>query len=135
MNKLNIGMSSIVVIFIILCMTSFSTLSYVTAHNDYKLTQISVQHTTAYQTACNLAEEQLALLDDITTTAEQSQNFYKETARLCKETANISVKNKTFSYEIDMNDTQKLSISGILTANKNNDNTHFTVKQWKVISK
>jgi fructose-1,6-bisphosphatase len=135
MKKLNIGMPSIVVIFFILCMTSFATLSYVTAHNDYKLTNTSVQHTIDYHNASSKAEEQLAILDEITVKAESSNDFYRTVQKLCKQTSNILVQNQNFSYEIDMNDTQKLCVSGIVSRETNSNHTHFTVKQWSIVLK
>lgn len=60
---LNIGSSSILVIFIILCLVTFATLSMVSANADYKLSKKLAVRTKAYYTANNQAEELLSVID------------------------------------------------------------------------
>ncbi len=59
----NAGSSSILLIFVILCLISFATLSIVSANADYKLGQKILTRTTAYYDACNQAEESIAAID------------------------------------------------------------------------
>lgn len=58
-----IGSASILVIFVILCLVSFATLSIVSANADYKLSTKVVDRTTAYYDAVCKAEACLAQLD------------------------------------------------------------------------
>lgn len=60
---LNIGSSSILVIFIVLCLVTFATLSMVSANADYKLSKKLAVRTTAYYNANNKAEELLSVVD------------------------------------------------------------------------
>lgn len=61
---LNVGTSSILFIFIILCLVSFATLSLSSAMSDFKLSQRVCENAENYYTACNEAEELLASFDD-----------------------------------------------------------------------
>lgn len=60
---INIGSSSILLIFIILCLISFASLSIVSSNADYKLGQKIIKRTTAYYNACNEAEKTIAEID------------------------------------------------------------------------
>lgn len=57
---LNIGASSILVVFILLCLVTFSVLSLVSANADLKLSKRVAEHTREYYDATSEAEEILA---------------------------------------------------------------------------
>ncbi len=61
--SLNVGVSSILFIFVILCLVSFSTLSLASAMSDYKREEKVKPHSEVYFEACNEAQEGLAELD------------------------------------------------------------------------
>lgn len=61
--SLNIGISSMLFIFIILCIVSFAVLSLASAQSDYRLSKKVYDHTKAYSEACNEAEERIANTD------------------------------------------------------------------------
>jgi hypothetical protein len=61
--SLNVGISSILFIFIILCLVSFAILSLSSAMSDYKLTSRVATNNTGYYEACNSAEDLLANFD------------------------------------------------------------------------
>lgn len=63
-NILNIGTSSLLVIFIILCLVTFATLSVVSANADYKLSQTLDSRTKDYYLASNQAERILNTIDN-----------------------------------------------------------------------
>lgn len=56
---ISVGSSSILVIFVVLCLTTFAALSMVSANADYKLTQKTAQATSAFYAADAAAEEKL----------------------------------------------------------------------------
>lgn len=56
---ISVGSSSILAIFVVLCLTTFATLSLVSARADYKLTQKTAQATSEYYAADLKAEELL----------------------------------------------------------------------------
>lgn len=59
---ISVGSSSILAIFVVLCLTTFATLSLVSARADYKLTQKTAQSTSEYYAADTKAEELLQQL-------------------------------------------------------------------------
>lgn len=59
----NVGSSSILLIFVILCLISFATLSIVSANADAKLSSRVAERTAAYYEACNQAQENIANID------------------------------------------------------------------------
>ena len=59
-----IGFSSILVIFVMLSLTTFTVLTLVSANADYKLSKRVAERTTEYYSADTRAEEKLALIDD-----------------------------------------------------------------------
>ncbi len=63
--RISIGASSILMIFVILCLTTFSVLSFVTANADYKLTEKSFQTVSSYYQADAQAQETLAAIDSV----------------------------------------------------------------------
>ena len=60
---INIGFTSIIMVFITICLATFATLSVVTANSDFKLSQKFADKTTAYYEADQLAQEMLYELD------------------------------------------------------------------------
>ena len=61
--QVNVGSSSILIIFVVLCLVSFAALSIVSANADYKLSNKVTQRTTSYYEAGQSAAEALRTLD------------------------------------------------------------------------
>ena len=61
----NIGASSLLVIFLILCLITFAILSLSSAKSDYSFSQRLAQHRQAYYNACAKAEEIVEEIDSI----------------------------------------------------------------------
>lgn len=72
----NVGGSSILVIFILLCLTTFATLSMVSANADLKLTEKAASATQEYYAADAQAERTLAVIHSI---SEQCRKENPET--------------------------------------------------------
>ncbi len=54
-----IGVSSLLVVFIILCLVTFACLSLSTAKSDYEFAKKNAAYKTAYYKACNQAEQNI----------------------------------------------------------------------------
>ena len=67
----NIGLSSLLIVFLILCLTTFALLALSTAKSDDTLSKKLADHRTDYYAASSQAEEILAQIDAI---LEQKQN-------------------------------------------------------------
>lgn len=63
-SGIGVGISSILMIFVALCLTIFATLSYLSARADGKLTERFVAATESYYAADAAAEETLAAIAD-----------------------------------------------------------------------
>lgn len=122
----NIGSSSILLIFVLLCLVSFAALSIVSANTDHKLGQKILTRTASYYEACNLAEEAIASLDrelwDIYAASENEEEYF-------------AAAGSRKSYRFPISDLQELDIQiEILYPEKSGD-TCYRIESWKVISK
>ena len=81
---MNIGLSSILLIFVVLCLVSFSILSIVSANADKKLSLKVLNRSIAYYNACNEAETTLRDVD------EQLHTIYSSSADTSSYLASIS---------------------------------------------
>lgn len=72
---LNIGTSSILLVFVLLCLVTFAILSIVNANMDYQLSKKNAEHTRAYYQADLKAKQELAEIDDILYSEYKSQSF------------------------------------------------------------
>lgn len=101
--SLNIGLPSILLIFVVLCLVSFGVLSLVSANSDNKLSQKVLQRSDHYYAICNEAEELLAdinsqLLDAYISC--QSKDGYFD-----------AIKDTPTDYSYALSDLQELKIS------------------------
>lgn len=75
---LNIGTSSLLVVFLVLCLVIFAVLTLASAQNDYRFAKRLATRRTAYYQACNLAEEKIAALDADGTLKGLSEDYHFE---------------------------------------------------------
>ncbi len=123
--SLHIGSTSILLIFVLLCMISFATLSIVSANADKKLTQKIVERTNAYYDACNLAEKSLSSLDKTLISIYEnssSQEEYFDTVGHRK------------SYTLPISDVQNLEISLDILYPQNFGDTFYQITIWQVVN-
>lgn len=62
--QFSLGWSSILMVFVVLCLTAFGILSYVTANADYKISEKTSQTMQEYYTASRQAEVKLQQIDE-----------------------------------------------------------------------
>ena len=152
---LNIGTSSILLVFVLLCMVTFAALSYVSANADYKLSRSLADRTSAYYDAVNSAEEALALLDEqlaqLAADSAGTSAYLEGIPGLLKDTnAAFSPSGTdtgstdtegadtggtvlgTLTWQAPINDTQALEVSLNLTDPFSSD-TRYIISQWQVV--
>lgn len=122
---MNVGSSSMLMIFVILCLISFATLSIVSANADRKLSSKIAERTTAYYKACSSAQESLAGID--ATLASQ----YRSSAD-AEEYYNAVGHSKT--YTIPVSASQILFIEIEILYPQTDEDTFYRVKTWKIIT-
>lgn len=122
---LNIGSSSILLIFLILCLVSFATLSIVSAHADQKLSRKVLDRTTAYYTACNEAETALANIDSTL------GSIYRESA---DSEAYFEAVGHHKSYTIPISELQTLQVNIEILYPETTDDTFYRITSWQVLN-
>ncbi len=133
-HKVNIGLTSLILIFIILCLATFSLLSLSSARGDQSLALRSAQAVTEYYRADAQGEKWLkqadAILQKDTTAGTMSQ---EEIQALAKKTASqlgcdIDETTGYISTDISMERGQALHIDLALTGDEN----RYEVRSWYV---
>lgn len=120
----NTGMASIVLIFAVLCLTVFSTLSYMTAYREQQLTEKMIAATERYYEADWCAEEYyeqienslLAGMSPVEIANAQENLRWDESERI-------------FAYEVAIDDNQELQVKLMLL-----DNNRLRVSGWKTVA-
>lgn len=129
MNKkiygMNIGSSSILMIFVILCLVSFATLSIVSANADYMLSKKMADRNISYYEACNQAERSIATIDttlqNLSETGISEDEYFKQVGY-------------DISYTITISNIQSLQIElKILYPNKEEPSC-YEITSWKVVT-
>lgn len=122
---INVGSSSILLIFVILCLVSFATLSIVSANADAKLSRKVVERTTAYYEACNGAQADIASLDN-TLKAIYADSFDED------EYFMAAGRKKTYIFPIS--DLQTLSVSLDILYPEEAGEPFYHITSWQVLT-
>ncbi len=122
---INVGSSSILLIFVILCLVAFATLSIVSANADAKLSNKVAERTQAYYQAHNQATADVAQLDEALAQAFAScGNETEYYARVGY--------HKSFTYPIT--DMQNLSVKVNILYPKQIGDTFYEITAWQVVT-
>lgn len=134
---INIGTTSLVLIFAVLALVTFALLSYSSADAQWKLAQKLADRTTAYYEAEAKAAEQLQGLDASlasknevqkeTMEAEESSAQDEETVSPGERSVEQS---KTFSWKIPVGEKQQLEIRVQMEISK--ANAGWKLEQWQL---
>lgn len=122
---INVGSSSILLIFVILCLVSFATLSIVSANADAKLSRRVVERTTAYYEACNRAQTDIASMDN-TLKAVYADSFDEDEYFMA-----VGHK-KTYLFPIS--DLQTLSVSLDILYPEQTGEPFYRITSWQVLT-
>ena len=124
-HGVNVGSSSILLIFVLLTLLSFAALSLLSSNADYVLCQKTAEHSSAYYEACNEANRSIARIDATLLSLYQSG--------LTKD-AYFDEAGETISYLIPMNDTQSLQVDLEVLYPENPNEGLYKISAWKVIT-
>lgn len=133
-HKVNIGLTSLILIFIILCLATFSLLSLSSARGDQSLALRSAQAVTEYYRADAEGEKWLkqadAILQKETVTGNMSQEEIKTLAGNVASELGCNIDETTgyISTDISMERGQALHIDLALTGDEN----RYEVRSWYV---
>jgi hypothetical protein len=146
MNKkfkggVNVGTSSVLVSFVLLCMVSFAALTYLSAHSDYTLSQQTAQRTTEYYEANRMAELYMAniegLLSKSLKSCSNAGDYYSSIPALFADNDMILVSNEekrdnpvTISYTVPINESLELDITLKAHYPDDDDASLFSIESW-----
>ncbi len=121
--KLHNGLSSVLLVLIIMALISFATLSIASANADLKLTRKMMERTDGYYAATKAAENKLAAID------ETLQSLY-ESAEDAEAYFASAGKGSTFTQHIS--ETQNLVITITYLYPEKEGDTFYRIDQWTV---
>ena len=124
--SLNIGLPTILLIFVVLCLISFGILSLVSANADWKLSQKLLSRSSSYYQACNEAELFLAEID---TTLYHIYEQAEDTLAYQIATSNIPT-----VYYFPVSDLQELEVTLSFQIPTELSPTFYYIESWKLIS-
>ena len=138
-SGMNIGTSSILVTFVLLCLVTFAALSFVSANSDYTLSKQAAERTTRYYEANKMAEIYLAnieaQLSKSRSYCSDEDSYMQNIRHLFADNDTITVSTKeghtSISYAVAINENQNLMVT--LYAHypgKDGDFSVFHIHRW-----
>ncbi len=145
------GGALIIVIFVVLCLTIFSVLSFTTAYSDLKLSKKTKQITEDYYEVHGRAEEKLSEISDIIILAQKSidiksgdslsraADFYKrseekirklEDVKIIKKDNNSLYPDLSLYYEAQGEKNQKICVTLEVLYDVENNRAFCDIKSW-----
>jgi hypothetical protein len=124
--SINIGLPSIMLIFVVLCLVSFGVLSLVSANADRKLSKKVLTRQQEYYNASNTAQEMLAEVDNKLHTAYNKATTRDEYMTLISEIPT--------SYTYEISDIQSLIVTLSYLYPSQADEPLYQITMWKVVT-
>ncbi len=139
-SSVSIGMggSLIVIIFVSLCLTIFSVLSFTTAYSDLKLSKKTAEMNFDYYNIHGNAEEKLAEIYDALISDKNLENI-SDVVLLLDQVNNISIVDQTndsarIYYESIGEKNQKICVTLVINFDKNAQQLNYDIEKWKLSS-
>lgn len=124
--SINIGLPSILLIFVILCLVSFGVLSLVSANSDLQLSKKILARTTNYYETCNEVEEMLAdvqqQLSDTYLNCDSEEIYWDK------------IQTIPCSYSYKISELQELHISLRFIYPSDQNDVLYEIKAWQIIT-
>lgn len=134
MHITSIGSSLLLVIFLILSLIMFATLSITTARSNYLISQREADRVTNRTEANNASEEILASLPSLCKEAaeENSQTVTTSAGDVIVSISQNETGHTIFSWQIAFSDSQAISVAVDLASL--NEPENYTITCWKTIT-
>ena len=133
--SIGIGAPSLMTIFLVLSLISFSVLSYMTALADYRFSLNLEERTTAYYTASNLSEDKIAdiglILED-TYFASNKETFWANVTNALHDYG-FDSDTQALTFYTPIRETQNLQVTLKIQYPKTETEPLFTITEWIVI--
>lgn len=125
-SGIQIGTSSLILIFVVLCLTIFSVLSLMSSMSDMRLAQKSLAAVEEYYIADSLAEKKLKEIDMI---IKNDHNFAEELGEMFDPATGL------IYYEIPINESQALCVELDVISRANNGEKRYNILKWQEVNK
>lgn len=140
-SGMNVGSSSILVTFVLLCLVTFAALSFVSANSDHRLSLQAAQRMSAYYDANHMADVFLLNIDkqlnSLSEEADDKEAYFREVENTFSDNSSILIDNRDdncyLSYEIVISDYQKLCVELLVTYPESNDSNTYIINKWETI--
>ena len=134
----SIGITSLVLIFVMLCLLTFSVLSLVTARADLRLSQKNAERTSAYYDAENRANDILlsviSCIEEYKDSPDASVFYHKLRERLDGQNGILFTGADSLEYEVLLDKEQLLSVSLEMSYETYDDGSHYRILAWNTVS-
>jgi len=135
---INIGSSLILVIFVLLSLVTFATLSYMSAKSDYRLSKEAADRTASYYDANRMAELYMAnietLLENHYSVCSGKEQFYVGIEKVFAENDNIKISSQNdkvyLEYKVHITNGQNLEVRLRANYKEKEDDSLFYVEKW-----
>lgn len=136
----NVGSSSILVTFVLLCLVTFAALAFVSAKTDYSLSKQTADRTTEFYTANHMAEVFLLNIESQIRMAiencDSEEDFYNSVDRIFSDNNLVNVEkqdngNIHISYVISVSDKQQLEIILCTSYSDFVANNCVSIEKWQ----
>lgn len=138
---MNVGSSSILVTFVLLCLVTFAALSFVSAKADHDLTVKAGDRINSYYSSKSLAEVNLANIDSLLSKhAEQydEAEYFDTLEDLFADNSNYSIIRENddtyIHYEIPVSNNQDLSVTLKVVYPSHPTADSFVITEWENIT-
>lgn len=128
----NIGSSSLLVVFLTLCLVTFAVLSLSSARSDYTFSEKLSQRRTAYYEASNRAEDILDAVDAALSSSEGREAKLEAVRALSSEEypelSEASLSEDAVSWQVPVSDQQTLQVTLSLTEDS------YEIQAWQLVT-
>ena len=133
---LTTGTSTLLLIFVSLCLLTFAVLSFLSARADQNLSRKTAERTSAYYEACNQAEDRLGETDRMLEKLWQetaNEKAYFQAVRETFEDMDFDEESRMLAFSVPLTDTQVLTVT-LKLRTPESGSTFYTITGWKTIN-
>lgn len=139
-SVISTGTVSVVLIFVLLCMLTFSVLSLVSAQANLRLSKKSADRTTAYYAAENEANDLLIRIEEAAVRVLSGRSVSSGGALAAAlvqelgEGADVTAREDQLSYQVPLGEEQELSVVLTMFLMPDENGRHYRVDKWQAVS-
>ena len=133
---LTTGTSTLLLIFVSLCLLTFAVLSFLSARADQNLSRKTAERASAYYEACNQADDRLGETDRMLEKIWQetaNEKAYFQAVRETFEDMDFDEENRMLSFSVPLTDTQVLTVT-LKLRTPESGSTFYTISGWKTVN-